>query len=128
LIVAVLGTFLPWLHSGRSDRNLYHAAGVLRRLGLVHGAANVGLAVAPYLGIACAAAMACLALGAQRLAAALGAVDGVVAGAGAVAALTASGDASASPAAVGPIVTLIGGLCAGVAIAALSYARPMSRR
>lgn len=119
--VVVAGTFLPWLRSGRSQRNCYQAGGVLRRLKLVHGLAEVALLVAPLLAVVCALAVAGYLAGLRRSASTLAVLVAAFAGTGAIGTLRAHGSGVVRPAAVGPVVTLVGA-CAVIIAATLIVA------
>lgn len=121
LALLVLGTFLPWLNSGQSQRNCYQAGGVLRRLDLVHGLAAVALRVAPLLTVVCALAIAGYLSGLRRVAAGLAGVVAVCAGTGAIGTLRVHGTGMVRPAAAGPVVTLVGA-CAVIFAATLIVA------
>ncbi len=108
LVCIVVGTFLPWLHSGSHTRNSYGADGAARRLLGVHGVGAVLLAIWPFVVLACAAALAAAVLGWRRIAAGIGVLAAVAAAAGAVTMLNAGHSAVLQPANAGPIVTLVG--------------------
>lgn len=115
LVCVVVGTFLPWLYSGSRSRNSYATGGALRRIFDVGGAADTALALWPFVGLACAAAIAALLVGLRRTAAAVGLIAAAAGAAGAIAMLTAGGNGDIRPAETGPIVTLIGALAVPVA-------------
>lgn len=108
LIVIVLGTFLPWLRSGRDHRDSYQAGGALRRLMGTTGLIDDLLALWPLVGLACAAAVALYLVGARTIAAALAAVSALCAGAAGVGALATTANSYAQVAVIGPAVTLTG--------------------
>ena len=121
LIITVVGTFLPWLHSGAVRRNSYASFGTLRRLIGFHGVAELLVRAWPLLGAVTAAVVVVAATGLRRTAAVLG---GLVA---AWAAAVAGGALARDPVGivgvelVGPIVTLIGATAVlGAAILALT--------
>lgn len=111
-----MGTFLPWLYSGSGSRNSYATGGALRRVFDVGGAADAALAAWPFVGLACAVAIAVLLLGLPRTAAIVSLLAASAGAAGAIAMLAASGNAAIRPALTGPIVTLIGALTVPVAV------------
>lgn len=78
VVVLVIGTFLPWLRSGRVQRNSYELAGVgVRRLQAADWV-EVLLRGWPFLGVLWAVAVVLLILGRDRAAGVLAAVLGVV--------------------------------------------------
>jgi hypothetical protein len=117
LVLLVVGTFLPWLQSGRTLRNSYQASGTLRRLLAPDGVVGTLLSAWPFVSLACAVAIACYALGLRRTAWLLGLLAAAVGAAAAIAALSLSGSHFARPAPTGPVVTLLGSaLTLGAAI------------
>jgi hypothetical protein len=126
LAVLVVGTFLPWLHSGLATRNSYATDGAMRRLLRVGGAANTALRAWPFLSLLCAVAAALLLLGHLRTALAAAVVAALVGGGVAVWALTTSSGALVRPAPVGPIVTAVGAALTLVGV--LACARSSRRR
>lgn len=112
LVCVVVGTFLPWLYSGGRSRDSYATNGVARRLLGVEGVGGAALGAWPFVGLACAAAVAALVMGLARTAAGVGIVAAIGAAAGAIAMLAADGSGTIRPASVGPIVTLVGSLTA----------------
>jgi hypothetical protein len=113
LAVLVIGTFLPWVRSGRTDRNSYAGGSALRRLVDVAGPLDAVLRVWPFVSLAAAGAIALLVLGRRRSAAALAALAALPGGAGAAWALSTVRHGLIRPAGLGPTVTLIG---AGVTV------------
>jgi hypothetical protein len=129
LVCVVIGTFLPWLYSGRRSRNSYAAGGALRRLLGIHGVGGAALAAWPFVALACAASIAALVLGLARTAAVIGILAAAGAATGAVAMLAADGNGTVRPADLGPIVTLFGSLAVPVAITLqLLTSTPANRR
>jgi hypothetical protein len=63
LVVIVVGSFLPWVSSGRATRNGYQAGGVSSRLLGLHGLARGALALIPYVAAAAALAVVLVILG-----------------------------------------------------------------
>jgi hypothetical protein len=112
VVVALTGTFLPWLRSGLVMRDSYHAAAVLHVL--VGGAAGGLLTAWPVVLPAWALCVALHALGLRRVSAVLGCLFGVVTAAVAVAVLArgAQPDALIGPVTSGPSVTLVGAVLA----------------
>lgn len=108
LIVLVIGTFLPWLHSGHTQRNSYQAGGALRRLLGLRGAADAAVSAWPLLALMCAAVVAVFMLGLRRSAVLLALLASLAAGSVAVAALRVDGNRFVRPILLGPIVTLVG--------------------
>jgi hypothetical protein len=115
LVVVIVGTFLPWVRSGRATRDAYGASGLLRHLLHVDGARGELLSLLPYAAIASAVAVAAIAVGAISDVPAArwaGLVLAVVvsggAAAGAVAALRATASFLAGPSDTGPDVVLAG--------------------
>lgn len=116
LVSIVIGTFLPWLYSGSRSRNSYATGGALRRVFGVSGIWDAALAAWPFVGLACAAAVAALLLGMRRTAAVIGSVAAAGAAAGSIAMLAADGNGIIRPANVGPLVTLVGAFAVPVAV------------
>jgi hypothetical protein len=108
LLALLVGTFLPWLRSGETQRNSYQAGGALHRLLRVHGLSGAGLDVWPYIGLWCAAVVAVHALGYPRWAAAGGFIAGAVALAVSIGALMAKDNGYIGHATPGPVVTIFG--------------------
>ncbi|MGI8880137.1 MAG: hypothetical protein ACR2KJ_06420 [Jatrophihabitans sp.] len=117
LATSVLGTFLPWLKSGDANRNSYATVGVLERLLDIHGVVRLAIDLWPFLSLYCAASIALLALMWWRVAAAAGAVSGVICVVVSWRALSVPGRFNVAVVRSGPMVTLIG---AGVAVVALA--------
>lgn len=117
LVVSVLGTFLPWLKSGDTNRNSYAAVGVLERLLDIHGVVRLAIDLWPFLGLYCAATIALLALTWWRVAVAAGAVSGVICAVVSWRALSVPGRFTIAVVRSGPTVTLT---AAGVAVVALA--------
>jgi hypothetical protein len=113
LALVVVGTFLPWLRSGRATRNSYATDGAVRRLLEVSGAADAALRAWPFVSLLCAAAVALIVLGYPRLGIAVAALAAVSAGVVAGWALASSSRGLIQPATAGPAVTLAG---AGVTV------------
>ena len=116
LVCVVVGTFLPWLYSGSRARNSYATGGALRRVFHVGGLADAALAAWPFVGLACAIAIATYVIGLRRVAAVVGLIAAAAAIAGSIAMLTADGNGVVRPANAGPIVTLVGALAALAAV------------
>jgi len=106
--VVVIGTFLPWLRSGATERNSYAAGGVIRRLLAPDGAEGALLTVWPLVGLLCAVAAAGYALGFHRSALIVAALPAIAAGAVSIDALHAAPSTYASVTSSGPAVTLAG--------------------
>jgi len=125
----VVGTFLPWLHSGRRIRNSYATDGAMRRLLDIHGLGGAALTVWPFVGLACAGAVAAYLVGWVRWAAAICVVAALGAAAGAITMLSAASNTVIQPANAGPIVTLAGSLAtlAGASMAVLRSLRSNGR-
>jgi hypothetical protein len=104
----VVGTFLPWLRSGRASRNSYEATGAVRRL--IHPPGLIGelFKVWPLIGALCAVAVASYLLGLRWVGVLVATVASIAGGAAAIAALTARTNAYASVIDTGPAVTLAG--------------------
>jgi hypothetical protein len=120
LLCIVVGTFLPWLHSGSHTRNSYGADGAARRLLGVHGVGAAFLTIWPFVVFACAAALAAGVLGWRRIAAVIAVLAACGAAAGAITMLTAGHSAVLQPANAGPIVTFVGSV---VVVAAVTMHR-----
>ena len=116
LVVVVVGTFLPWLRSGRTTRNSYQTGGAVRRLIGTSGLVDDLLALWPVVGLACAGAVALFLLGLRTLATVLAGLSAMGAGAAAVGALAATANSYAQVALIGPVVTLIGATLVALAV------------
>jgi hypothetical protein len=130
LIAVVVGTFLPWLRTGRTTRNSFWAAGLINRLLAPPGIAGLLLSAWPMIVLACAVAIALAALGVRRTASALAALTALSAGAVAVTTLLLPSRSYAAVAESGPGVTG-GGAClvlAGVAVSVARTVRVRNRR
>jgi hypothetical protein len=123
IAVLVLGTFLPWLRSGRATRNSYEAIGAVRRLVHPAGVLDELFRSWPLLGAVCALAVAVHVLGLRVLGSAIGVLASLAGGAGAVAALAARDNAYASVIETGPAVTI-----AGAAIVLISVGVDLATR
>lgn len=104
----VVGTFLPWLRSGRASRNSYEATGAVRRL--IHPPGLIGelFRVWPLLGSVCALAVVAYVAGLRWLGVLLATLAAIAAGGAAITALTARTNAYASVIDSGPGTTLAG--------------------
>jgi hypothetical protein len=120
LLAVVIGTFLPWLHSGRASLNSYQAGGAVRRLIATSGVLDHLLALWPLLGSCCAVAVALFLVGLRTPAVMMAGGCALGAGSASVGALATGSSSYARAAATGPILTLIGATL--VALAVLSYA------
>jgi hypothetical protein len=118
LTLVVIGTFLPWLQSGRSSRNSYAVDGAVRRLLDVSGAADTALRAWPFVSLLCALAAAAVLLGWHRTGAGLAALAALLAGGVAGWALAAPGHGLIRPATLGPAVTLAGAAVTGLGVLA----------
>jgi hypothetical protein len=121
----VVGTFLPWLHSGRTTRNSYATDGAVRRLLDVTGALDAALRIWPFVSLLCALAVALVLVGLPRAGVGLASVAAVCAGAVAAWALFSSGHGLIRPATAGPAVTLAGAILTFLAV--LACASPFHR-
>lgn len=111
LLVAVAGTFLPWLRSGATLRNSYELVAVARRLtSLGDGPVGVALGGWPAVGVLAAGCTGLYALGWRRCHAAATAILGVLVGTVATIAVVIlpAGDSAIGVVAAGPLVTLAG--------------------
>ena len=108
--VLVVGTFLPWLRSGRTDRNSYATDGAVRRLLDVDGTTAAALRAWPFVSLLCAAAVALVLLGRVGLGAALAALAALAAGPVAGWALGVRNRGLLHAATAGPAVTLTGAI------------------
>ncbi|AUS80578.1 hypothetical protein C1701_22075 [Actinoalloteichus sp. AHMU CJ021] len=111
LVVAVVGTFLPWLRSGSTYRDSHQTVGVLRRFGLVEGTPVEYLLPGWPMLVPLAAAILLLHLaGWSRTGAALGVVFSLLAGTVGVIAsvqgITSAGLITVM--ALGPVTTALG--------------------
>jgi hypothetical protein len=119
IALLVIGTFLPWLVSGRVNRNSYSASGALRTLLDLGGAVGAALRIWPFVSLVGAVAVALIVLGYAGIGSGLALLTAIVAGTVAVAALTTSNHGLIHVAAAGPAVTLTGS--ALTLIGALAY-------
>jgi hypothetical protein len=110
LVLLVVGTFLPWLWSGRVARNSYAAGGAARRLLGVGGWLDTALRAWSFIGVLAAVAIALVLLGRSRLGTALAALAAAAGGGTAAWVLTAAGNGFVRPATLGPVVTLTGSI------------------
>ena len=129
IAVLVIGTFLPWLRSGRTTRNSYEATGAVRRLIHPPGLLDDLFRIWPLLGVVCALAVALYVLGLRALGFAVGVLASLAGGAAAIAALAARDNAYASVIETGPAVTIAGAaivlISAGASIATRERRRPV---
>jgi len=123
LLLLVVGTFLPWLRSGRATRNSYATDGAVRRLLDVSGPADAALRAWPFVSLLCAAAIALAVLGRHGYAALLGAVAALAAGPVAGWALATPARGLLHAAAPGPAVTLAGSIITVLGVLACASAR-----
>jgi hypothetical protein len=131
LMVLVVGTFLPWLDSGRARRNSYETGGALKRLLGLTGPAEAAVSAWPLVALVCAAVVAIFAVGLRRSAALLALPTALATGAVAVAALRVDGNRFIRPVSLGPVVTLVGAtavLLAATLVLMSTRARRMSQR
>jgi hypothetical protein len=127
LVVLVIGTFLPWLESGRARRNSYQTGGALKRLLGLRGLPEAAVSAWPLVALVCAAVVAIFAVGLRRSAALLALLTALATGAVAVAALLVDGDSFVRPVNLGPIVTLVGATAVLVAATLLLISARMLR-
>jgi hypothetical protein len=125
LAVIVVGTFLPWLRSGRATRNSYATDGAVRRLLHVDGGLDAALRAWPFLSLACAVAAALVVLGRHRFGAGVAGLVALCAGAVAAGALLTSSRGLLRPATAGPAVTLAGSILTLLAV--LACCTPLDR-
>jgi uncharacterized membrane protein len=116
LVVLVLGTFLPWLQSGRTTRNSYETGGAIRRLIGTTGLVDYLFVLWPLVGIACAAAVALFLFGLRTLGALVAGLAALAAGAAGIGALAATANSYAQVVIIGPVVTLIGATLVALAV------------
>lgn len=129
VVVLVVGTFLPWIRSGRVQRNSYEIAGVgVRRLDA--GSAVTHLLQAwPFLGPLWAVVVILVILGRRRIAAAVALVLAVLTGLVALGGLVLAvrlDTTMLGGTVLGPAVTLIGAI--GVAVAGVGMLRRRPRQ
>lgn len=128
LLVVVVGTFLPWLQSGRATRNSYAADGAVRRLLDVSGPVDAALRMWPFVSLLCAVAAAAVILGILKIGFGLSMMAAVISGSVATVALAASPHGLVRPASAGPAVTLAGAIVAVIgALCALVLERHSGR-
>jgi hypothetical protein len=131
LVVLVLGTFLPWLQSGRTTRNSYQTGGVIRQLIGTTGLLDQLLGLWPLVAVACAVAVALFLVGLHTLGSVVAGLAALGGGAAAVGALAATANSYAQVAIIGPVVTLIGATLVALAVllrALVAVAVPRSSR
>ena len=115
LITLVVGTFLPWFHSGSVERHSYQAASLAGRLSLVDSAfAGAALRVWFAVPLLAAAGIALLALGLVRVGATIAGLLAIFVGTVALLGCVQSGTTNApigiTP--TGPIITVAGAIVA----------------
>jgi hypothetical protein len=125
----VIGSFLPWLHSGRATRNSYATDGAVRRLLDVSGPVDAALHAWPFVSLLCAVALAMLLVGRAGIGGVLAGLAALAAGGVAAWALASSGSGIVRPAVLGPAVTLAGAILTGLGVlaCALAFVRPPGR-
>jgi uncharacterized membrane protein len=116
LLVVIIGTFLPWLRSGRSTRNSYQTGGAVRRLIGTTGLIDHLLALWPVVGLACATAIALYLVRLRTVGTALAGLAAMGAGAASIGALATTATSYAQVALIGPIITLIGATLVALAV------------
>jgi hypothetical protein len=116
LVAIVVGTFLPWLHSGAATRNSYQTGGAVRRLLATTGLIDDLLRWWPLVALACAAAIACYLLGWHTAGTVLAGLAAIAAAAAAIAALATTATSYAEVSLIGPVVTLIGATLVALAV------------
>lgn len=122
LIVVLIGTFLPWLHSGTATRNSYQTGGAVRRLIGTTGFVDDLLRLWPLVAVACAAAAALYLVGLQALGTLLAGLSAMAAGAASIGALATTATSYAQVSLVGPVVTLIGATLVALAVLLRAFA------
>ena len=118
MVAVVIGTFLPWLRSGRATRNSYATDGAVRRLLDVSGPADAVLRAWPFVSILCAAAIVFVLLGLLRTGLVTAALAAVASGGVAIWALGTDVRGLIRPASAGPVVTLTGACLTAVGVIA----------
>ncbi|WP_236793117.1 hypothetical protein [Amycolatopsis sp. GM8] len=113
LVIAVLGTFLPWFHSGSVERHSYQIADSAGRLSLfdntfAHAALQIWVAVP----LTAAVCLGLLALGFARTAATVTTLLGLAVGTVAALAVVQGGGGPIGITATGPLTTLAGAIVA----------------
>jgi hypothetical protein len=120
--VIVVGSFLPWLRSGRTSRNSYETGGAARRLIGASRLVDDLLGLWPIIGFACAGAVALYLIGLRTLAAVVAGLSAIAAGAASIAALAATANSFAKVALPGPVVTLIGATLVALVVLLSAFA------
>lgn len=110
LVLIVVGTFLPWLRSGRVLRNSYETDGAIKRLLAPDGIAHAALVLWPVVSLACTASLALYLLRARGAAIALAVLTSVIAVAVGLGALSAPELGTVSVVVTGPAVTVSGSI------------------
>lgn len=118
LAIMVVGTFLPWLRSGSTQRNSYTADGLVRRLLATDGITHALLMMWPFLSVLCAVAVALLLMTLFRTGGTLALVCAVAVGIVSVRILATGSHALIGVDRSGPGLTLAG--CALTASASLA--------
>lgn len=116
LLVIVVGTFLPWLRSGRTSRNSYQTGGAVRRLIGTTGIVDDLLGLWPLVGLACAVAIALFLLGARTVGTILAGLSAMGAGTASIGALATTATSYAKVSIIGPVVTLVGATLVALAV------------
>ncbi len=114
-LVAVGGTFAPWLQSGQTARNSYQVSGLAQRLLGITGTPGALLDAWPFLGLFCAASAALFLLGIRTVACWLALLGMLIAGSVAIAALRGPDLGGVHVDRTGPLITLAGAVAAVVA-------------
>ena len=116
LLVIVVGTFLPWLRSGRTTRNSYQTGGAVRRLIGTTGIVDDLLGLWPLVGLACAVAVALFLFGARTVGTVIAGLSAMGAGTASIGALATTATSYAKVSIIGPVVTLVGATLVALAV------------
>ncbi|HVW40173.1 MAG TPA: hypothetical protein VHC18_02370 [Amycolatopsis sp.] len=133
LITLVVGTFLPWFHSGSVERHSYQAASLAGRLSLVDNAfAGAALRIWPAVPLLAAACAGLFALGLLRTGATVTALLAISVGTVALLACVQSGATGGlvGITLTGPVTTVAGAIVAlagALGAVAAPRAHPMTR-
>ena len=112
LVLALIGSFLPWVVSGQVRRSSYAVTGMIDRLGIADGVVGSLVAGWPLIGLLCAAPVVAALLRRWVIAGTLGVLLGIAMAAVSLALLAVSGDSAVGVQVdpIGPSVTSAGAM------------------
>jgi len=112
LVLALVGSFLPWVVSGQVRRSSYAVTGMIDRLGIADGVVGSLVAGWPLIGLLCAAPVVAALLRRWVIAGTMGVLLGIAMAAVSLALLAVSGDSAVGVQVdpIGPSVTSAGAM------------------